>query len=110
MRVVNMKKIIFTAVCFGAPTGLAIKLCHHDYYFPCLSTTAFRRVAGALPPFAVRKLCRPASVSIILSGAIYGQAPPWFGEKENWSPLRQTITHLIIGSTATFPIAYLLLM
>ena len=47
------------------------------------------------------------SVCSLIYGSIWaGSSVVW--EKENWSLLRQTITHLIIGSTATFPIAYLL--
>ena len=44
--------------------------------------------------------------SLIYGAAWSGASLIW--EQENWSLLRQTVTHLIICSLATFPVAYLL--
>lgn len=104
-----MKKNLFYRCLFGAPTGLAIS------YAITIIISLFigrrplsRRRAGAY------RLCGSEinavllqSVCSLIYGAIWaGSSVVW--KKENWSLLRQTITHLIIGSTATFPIAYLL--
>jgi hypothetical protein len=45
------------------------------------------------------------AVCSLLYGAAWGGAPVIW-EKENWSILRQTLTHLLVTSIATFPIAY----
>ncbi|HKM20678.1 MAG TPA: DUF3021 domain-containing protein [Lachnospiraceae bacterium] len=44
--------------------------------------------------------------SLIYGAAWAGAALIW--EREDWSLLRQTVTHFVICSLATFPIAYLL--
>jgi hypothetical protein len=45
------------------------------------------------------------AVCSLLYGAAWGGASVIW-EKENWSILRQTLTHLLVTSIATFPIAY----
>ena len=76
-----MKKNLFYRCLFGAPTGLAISYAITIIISLFIGDGRFHAVVPELTA-----LC---------------------GSEIN-AVLRQTITHLIIGSTATFPIAYLL--
>ena len=95
-----MKKNLFYRCLFGAPTGLAISYAITIIISLFIGDGRFHAVVPELTVLL-------QSVCSLIYGAIWaGSSVVW--EKENWSLLRQTITHLIIGSTATFPIAYLL--
>ena len=46
-------------------------------------------------------------IASLLYGAVWaGASVIW--EMDDWSLLRQTVTHLLAGSIATFPVAYLM--
>ncbi len=92
---------------FGALLGLtisvvitiAISLILHDgkYY--------------AVPPELISACGNEINAVIIqtilslLYGAVWGGAS-WIWSIDHWSILRQTVTHLVICSAATFPVAY----
>ena len=104
-----MKKNLFYRCLFGAPTGLAISYAITIIISLFIGDGRFHAVVPELTALCGSEINAVLlqSVCSLIYGAIWaGSSVVW--EKENWSLLRQTITHLIIGSTATFPIAYLL--
>lgn len=102
------KKLLFRCL-IGAPIGLAIST---------MITIIISLIIGdgryyaVVPEFAVG--CGTEINAVLLealSAMLYGAV--WAGasliwEQESWSLLRQTATHLVICSAATFPIAYFL--
>jgi hypothetical protein len=66
----------------------------------------------AAPPDLIRTCGNEINAVILemvlslLYGAVWGGAS-WIWKIDHWSILRQTVTHLIICSAVTFPIAYL---
>ena len=104
-----MKKNLFYRCLFGAPTGLAISYAITIIISLFIGDGRFHAVVPELTALCGSEINAVLlqSVCSLIYGSIWaGSSVVW--EKENWSLLRQTITHLIIGSTATFPIAYLL--
>ena len=106
-EVIIMKKKVLLRCLLGAPVGLAIgaivtiiiSLTVGDgvYYpvVPKLITDCGNEMNAVL----LQAVC-----SLIYGAAWGGASVIW--EKENWSILRQTVTHLIVCSISTFPIAY----
>lgn len=102
-----MKKKILMRCLIGAPLGLAIStiitiiisliIADGNYYpvVPELITDCGSEMNAVL----LQAIC-----SLIYGAAWSGASVIW--EIDNWSILRQTMTHLIICSAATFPIAY----
>lgn len=101
-----LKKVLLRCL-FGAPLGLAIGT---------VITIIISMVVGdgtyyAVVPELIRDCGSEINAVVFQSvlSLIYGAA--WAGatvvwENERWSILKQTVIHLIIGSVATFPIAY----
>lgn len=104
-----MKKKLFLRCLIGAPIGLAlstiitiiISLTVNDgSYYPVVPELA-ADCGNEINAVLLQAVCS------LLYGAVWaGASLVW--EKESWSILRQTITHLIVCSLATFPIAYLM--
>lgn len=104
-----MKKKVLLRCLLGAPLGAALST---------LITIVISLIAGdgafyaVVPEFAADCGSEVAAVTWQYAASLlYGAA--WAGasfvwENERWSLLRQTVTHLVICSLATFPIAYLM--
>lgn len=102
-----MKKKILHHCLIGAPIGLALSTIitiiisltvgDGNYYpvVPALITDYGNEINAVL----LQAVC-----SLLYGAAWAGASVIW--RKENWSILRQTVTHLLICSLATFPIAY----
>ncbi len=104
-----MKKKILLLCLLGAPVGLALST---------LITIAISFSVGdgvfypVVPQLAAQ--CGGELNAVLLQAGcsmLYGAA--WAGASviwtlEGWSLLRQTVTHLLVCSAATFPIAYLM--
>lgn len=102
-----MKKEIVWRCFSGAGIGLAVSTIIAIVISLTLGDGAYHPV---VPEFAAE--CGELNAVIIqmLLSFVYGAA--WGGasvvwEKENWSLMRQTVTHLVICSLATFPVAYI---
>lgn len=102
-----MKKKLLSRCLMGAPIGLAISTSvtiiisliagNGDYYpvVPALIEVCGNEMNAVL----LQAVCS------LLYGAVFaGATVIW--EKDDWSILRQTVTHLIVCSLATLPIAY----
>lgn len=102
-----MKKQILIRCLIGAPIGLTIST-----FITIISSFIFGNgnFYPVVPELAAK--CGTELNAVLLQtfcSLLYGSA--WAGasiiwEKEDWSLFKQTILHLIIGSLATFPIAY----
>lgn len=104
-----MKKKAFIRCLLGAPIGLAISTIITVVISITVGDGKFYPVVPELVSDCGTEL--NAVVVQCICSLIYGAA--WAGasliwEEDNWSLLRQTITHLIVCSVATFPIAYLM--
>lgn len=104
-----MKRKIFLRCMIGAPLGLAIStlitilislLVGDGNYYPVVPELA-EDCGSELAAVLVQALCS------LLYGAAWGGASVIW-ELEQWSLLRQSLTHLAACSLATFPIAYLM--
>ena len=91
----------------GAPIGLAIStsitifisLCINDgYYYPVVPEL-IENCGTEINAILLQAVCS------LLGGAVFAIASVIW-EIERWSILRQTATHLIVCSLATFPTAY----
>ena len=100
------KKIILRSL-IGAPIGLAIStiiaiiislIINDGNFYPVVSTL-IDDFGSQINAVLVQSLCS------LLYGASWGGASIIW-KLDSWSLLRQTATHLIICSSATFPIAY----
>ena len=102
-----MKKKLFICCLTGAPIGLAIStiitiiisLIIGDGKFYAVVPELITDCGSEINAVLLQTVC-----SFLYGAAWTGASVIW--EKENWSILRQTVTHLIICSLATFPIAY----
>ena len=104
-----MKKETGIRIALGFPLGLAINFLitiiislvigdgNYHGTLPALTTA----LGGELKAVIVQAL------ATMFYGAVWGGAATIF-EREDWSLLRQTLTHFAIGSLATLPIAYFL--
>ena len=106
---VIMKKRILCRALIGAPIGLAIStaitifssLIYGDgNYYPVVP--AFVEQCGN----EINAVLAQMIVSLPYGAVWAGASVIW--EMDDWSLLRQTVTHLIAGSFATFPAAYLM--
>lgn len=101
-----MKKTIIRCLS-GAPIGLAvttiiaiiISLCVGDGTYYAVVPQLVEDCGSEMKAVIFQTLC-----SLVYGAAFAGASVIW--EKENWSLLRQTISHLSICSIATFPVAY----
>ena len=101
-----LKKVLLRCL-FGAPIGLAIG----TIITIIISLTFGDGMYYAVVPELITDCGSEINAVVFQSvlSLIYGAA--WAGaslvwENERWSILKQTVTHLIICSAATFPIAY----
>lgn len=104
-----MKKKVLLRCLLGAPLGLAISTTitivisltvGDGNYYPVVPELA------AACKSEVSAVLLQAIFSLLYGAAWAGASAIW--EMENWSLLRQTVTHLVICSLATFPVAYLM--
>lgn len=102
-----MKKKVLLRTLVGAPLGFLISSAIALIISFVIGDGAYYPVIPALI-----EDCGGELRAVLLQGAcslLYGAA--WGGasviwEMERWSLLRQTVTHLVICSSATFPVAY----
>ena len=104
-----MKKRVFVRCLIGAPLGLALSTA---ITIVISLTVGDGRYYPVVPELAadcgteMNAVLLQAACSL-LYGAMWGGAS-MIWEQESWSILRQTITHLILCSAATFPAAFYL--
>lgn len=104
-----MKKKVLTRCLCGAPLGLTIStaiailisLCLGDGQFYAVPLELIADCGSELAAVIVQTLC-----SLLYGAAWAGASVIW--ETERWSLTRQTVTHLLVCSLATFPTAYFL--
>lgn len=104
-----MKKKLIMRCLVGAPLGLAlstiitilISFTVGDGQYYAVVPELITDFGTQLNAVSAQTVC-----SLIYGAAWAGASLIW--EKEDWSLLRQTITHFIVASFATFPIAYIL--
>lgn len=102
-----MKQKLLTRSVIGAPIGLAIGTIIAIIFSLTVSDGEFYPVAPELITDCgseINAVLLQAICSLLYGAAWAGASVIW--ETENWSLLRQTVTHLMICSLATFPIAY----
>jgi len=104
-----MKKTVVLRSLLGAPLGLALGYLISIVISLILGEGEFSPTAPALVVAMGGELKAVVFQAVITM--VYGMV--WAGtsviwEMENWSILRQTVTHLLITSLATLPIAYYL--
>ncbi len=103
-----VKKAILRSL-LGAPMGLAIgyliaiviSLISGDGKFLAVSPELEQAMGGELRAVVIQ------AVVMTVYGMVWAGTSV-FWEMDNWSILRQTLTHFLITSLATFPIAYYL--
>ncbi len=102
-----MKKMILRAL-LGAPLGMVISMVISIIISLCIGDGNYHAVVPELIEW-----CGSEINAVMLQygfSALYGAV--WAGasviwEKDSWSLMRQTVTHLVITSVTTFPVAYL---
>lgn len=102
-----MKKKMIIRCLIGAPIGLAIStviaigisLAIGDGNFYAVVPELTAGCKSEINAVLLQSVC-----SLLYGAAWAGASAIW--EIDNWSILRQTATHLVICSTATFPVAY----
>ena len=102
-----MKKKVIVRCLIGAPIGLAlstmitiaISLTVGDGRFYAVVPELIADCGTEINAVLLQSIC-----SLLYGAAWAGASIIW--EADHWSILRQTITHLIICSLCTFPIAY----
>jgi hypothetical protein len=104
-----MKKKLWARCLLGAPIGLAISTAitivisltvGDGRFYPCVPELV-QEMGSEIGAVSLQALCS------LLYGAAWGGASVIW-DMERWSLLRQTLTHLVVCSAATFPIAYLM--
>ena len=106
---VIMKKRILCRALTGAPIGLAISTAITIFSSLIYGDGNYYPVVPALVEQCGNEI--NAVVAQMIASLLYGAV--WAGasviwEMDDWSLLRQTVTHLLAGSIATFPVAYLM--
>lgn len=104
-----MKKKIIQRSLIGAPLGVAISyfitilisVTIGDGNFYPVVPQLITDCGGELNAVIIQALC-----SLVYGAVFGGSSAIW--ENENWSILRMTVTHLIIISVSTLPIAYVM--
>ena len=104
-----MKKRILCRALIGAPIGLAISTAITIFSSLIYGDGNYYPVVPALVEQCGNEI--NAVVAQMIASLLYGAV--WAGasviwEMDDWSLLRQTVTHLLAGSIATFPVAYLM--
>ena len=104
-----MKKRILCRALTGAPIGLAISTAITIFSSFIYGDGNYYPVVPALVEQCGNEI--NAVVAQMIASLLYGAV--WAGasviwEMDDWSLLRQTVTHLLAGSIATFPVAYLM--
>lgn len=103
-----MKKKLLIRCLAGAPIGLAISYIitilisvtvNDGEYYPVVPALAVE-YGSVLNAVLLQAVC-----SLLYGAAWGGASVAW--EMEGWSILRQTLTHLVVCSVATLPIAYI---
>lgn len=103
----SMKRKALLRCLFGAPLGLAISVTITIIISLVVNDGAYHAVVPELIEDCgseINAVVLQAVLSLLYGAAWAGASLVW--EKENWSILRQTLTHLVICSLATFPVAY----
>lgn len=93
----------------GAPIGLAINTLIAILFSCAVGDGNFYPVVPELMEYCGSELnavLLQAGCSLLYGGMWGGASVFW--SKENWSLLRQTLTHLAVCSASTFPMAYCL--
>lgn len=104
-----MKKKLVLRCLIGAPLGLAISAMITIAISLAIGDGRYYAVVPELAADCGSEInaVLVQAMSAMLYGAVWaGASLIW--EQESWSLLRQTVTHLVICSLATFPIAYFL--
>lgn len=104
-----MKKEILMRCLLGAPIGLAISyaitiaisLIVNDGCYYAIDPGLVSDFGTEMNAVLIQAVCS------LLYGAVWGGASAIW-EMENWSLLKMTVTHLVVCSASTFPIAYLM--
>lgn len=102
-----MKKKIWVRCFIGAPIGLAISTVITIVISLIVGDGRFYAVVPELIADCgteINAVLLQAMCSLLYGAAWAGASMAW--EMEDWSILRQTVTHLIVCSLATFPMAY----
>lgn len=104
-----MKKRILCRALTGAPIGLAISTAITIFFSLIYGDGNYYPVVPALVEQCGNEInaVMAQMIASLLYGAVWaGASVIW--EMDDWSLLRQTVTHLLAGSIATFPVAYLM--
>ena len=104
-----MKKRILCRALLGAPIGLAISTAITIFASLIYGDGNYYPVVPALVEQCGNEInaVMAQMIASLLYGAVWaGASVIW--EMDDWSLLRQTVTHLIVGLLATFPVAYLM--
>ncbi len=104
-----MKKKILLRCLLGAPLGLAISTmitiiisyAMGDGSYYAVVPELVRDCGSEINAVALQAVC-----SLLYGAAWAGASLIW--EADGWSLLKMTVTHLLICSLATFPVAYLM--
>ncbi len=102
-----MKMKILKRCLLGVPVGLAISTTITIVISLALGDGAYYAVVPELTAVCgseINAVVVQALLSMLYGAAWAGASVIW--EIERWSLLRQTVSHLIVCSLATFPIAY----
>lgn len=102
-----MKKKVLQRTLIGVPIGLTVSMVIAIIISYCVGDGKFYFVTPALISDCGNEINAVLLVTILslLMGAAFGGASVIW-ENENWSILRQTVTHLLVCSVFTFPIAF----
>ena len=103
-----MKRKLVSTCALGAALGIAlstlitvgISLCVGDGQFYAVAPALVEDCGGEL-----NAVCLQTLLSMLYGAAWAGAALIW--RQDSWSLTRQTVTHLLVCSAATFPIAWL---
>lgn len=106
---VNMKKKIILRSLVGAPIGVAVSYLITVLISLAIADGNFYPVVPELTADCGSEINAVLiqTVFSLLYGAVWGGVSVIW-DMESWSLLRMTVTHLVICSIVTFPIAYLM--
>ena len=102
-----MKKKIIMRALLGAPIGLAISTIISSAISYARGGGSYRAIVPELAADCGSELSAvtlQALCSLLYGAAFAGASVIW--EREEWSLTKMTLTHLLVCSLATFPIAY----
>ena len=104
-----MKKKILLRCLLGAPLGLAISTMITIFISYAMGDGSYYAVVPELVRDCgseINAVALQAVCSLLYGAAWAGASLIW--EADGWSLLKMTVTHLLICSLATFPVAYLM--